>query len=115
VPPDGVDVALLVDGFRRDALAPVAPDDIFEDLAQVLRLVDRCEYRVDGARIDLVATLDELAELVDHRAGLGDVGVGAFDRQPVPAQQDRAAEPVAEGVQDTVAHRRELGRDVVRD
>ena len=42
--------------------------------------------RVDRARADLVAALDQLDELVDDGARLGDVGVVALDRQPVAAQ-----------------------------
>ena len=53
------------------------------------------------------------AQLVDHCPGLGNVGIGALDREPVSAQQDRAAEPVAESVEDAVAYGRELGCDVV--
>ena len=40
---DRVDVALLRHRLRRDLLAAVAPDDVVEDLADVLRLVERAE------------------------------------------------------------------------
>ena len=74
---DRVDVALLRDGLRRDLLAAVRPDDVGEDLADVLRLVDRAEDRVDGAGADLLAALDELDELLDDRLRLGDLDVVA--------------------------------------
>ena len=112
---DRVDVALLVDGLRSDLLAAVAPDDVLEDVADVLRLVDRREHGADRVRPDLVASLDELDELVDDRPRRGHVLVVAAERQPVPAQGDRAAEPLAERVEDAVLDPRELGRDLVRD
>ena len=62
---DRVDVALLVDRLRRDLLAAVAPDDVLEDLAHVLDLVERTEHGVDGGGADLVTALDQLDELVD--------------------------------------------------
>ena len=37
------------------------------------------------------------------------------DRQPVPAEENRALEPIPERIEDAVADRRELRRDVVRD
>src|SRR5262245_56378764 len=64
---DRVDVALLGDGFRRDLLATVAPDDVLEDLADVLDLLERAEHGVDGGRADLVAAFGKLDELVDNR------------------------------------------------
>ena len=93
----------------------MAPDHVLEDLSQVLRLVERSENRVDRARLDLVTALDQVAELVDHGARLGDVGVGALDRQAVAAEQDRAAQPLTKRIEHAVADRGELGRDVVRD
>ena len=66
---DLVDVALLVDGLRSDLLAAVPPDDVLEDLADVLGLVDRGQDRADRVRPDLVTALDQLDELVhDARA-----------------------------------------------
>src|SRR5205823_1212533 len=115
VPAHRVDIALLVKGLRRDSLAAMAPDDVLEDIAQVLGLVEGRKDCVNRARLDLVAALDELAELVDHRAGLRDVGVRALDREAVSAEQDRAAEPVPKRFEHAVAHGCELGRDVVRD
>ena len=62
-----------------------------------------------------MTALDQLDQLVDHGSRLGDLGAFALDREPVAAQQDRAAEAPAEGVEDTVADRGQLGGDVVRD
>jgi len=59
--------------------------------------------------------LHELDQLVDDRARLGDMDVVARDREPVPAQEDRALEAVAKSVEDAVADRRQLGGDVVGD
>ena len=112
---DRVDVALLGDRLRRDLLAAVAPDDVLEDLADVLGLVERAEHRVDRRRADLVAALDQLDELVDDRARLGDALVVALERQPVAAQADRAAQPLAQRVEHAVADAGQLGGDVVRD
>ena len=88
---DLVDVALLRDRLRRDLLAAVAPDDVVEDVADVLRLVERAEDGVDRRGPDLVAALDQLDQLVDDGARLGDARLVALDRQAVAAQQDRAA------------------------
>jgi hypothetical protein len=68
VAPDRVDVALLVDRLRRDLLAAMPPDDVLEDVAEILGLVERGKDRIDRARADLVTALDELGELVDARA-----------------------------------------------
>src|SRR4030095_7612037 len=43
---DRVDVALLVDGLRRDLRPAVTPDDVLEDLARILRSVERREHGV---------------------------------------------------------------------
>ena len=51
----------------------MAPDDVLEDLAHVLRLVERGEHRADGVRPDLVPALDELHELVHDGARGRDV------------------------------------------
>ena len=93
----------------------MAPDDVVEDVADVLRLVERAEHRVDGARADLVAALDQLDELVDDRARLGDARVVALERQLVPAQADRAVEPLAQRFEHAVADAGQLGGDVVGD
>ena len=93
----------------------MAPDHVAEDVLDVLGLVDRVEDCVHRRGPDLLAGLDELDELVDDRARLGDVDVVARDRQPVPAQQDGALEAVAERVEHAVADRGQLGSDVVGD
>jgi hypothetical protein len=43
------------------------------------------------------------------------VHVVARDRQPVAPQQDVDLEPLAQRVEDAVADRGQLGRDIVRD
>ena len=93
----------------------MAPDDGVEDLAHVLVGLERAEHGVDRVRADLVAALDQLDELVDHLARLGDVRVVALERQLVAAQPDRALEALAQGVEHAVADPRELGGDGVRD
>ena len=93
----------------------MAPDDVLEDVADVLGLVERAEHGVDGRRADLVAALDELDELVDDRARLGDARVVALERQLVSAQADRAVEPLAQRFEHAVPDARQLGGDVVRD
>ena len=112
---DRVDVALLVDRLRRDLRAAVAPDDVLEDVADVLGLVERAEHRVDRARADLVAALDQLDELVDDRARLGDVRVVALERQLVAAQADRAVSRSRSAPSTPSPDAGELGGDVVRD
>ena len=113
---DRVDVVLLRHRLRRDLLAAVAPDDVVEDARGCPRAcVERAEHGVDGRRADLVAALDQLDELVDDSARLGDLRLVALEREPVAAQQDRAVEPVAQRVEHAVADAGELGRDVVRD
>ena len=62
-----------------------------------------------------MAALHEIHELVEDRAGCGDVRVIAPQREPVPAERDRALEPLAQRVEDSVLDARELGRDLVRD
>ena len=93
----------------------MAPDDVVEDLAHVLRLVERGEHCADGVGADLVTALDELHELVDHRARGHDVLVVAAEGEPVPAQRDRALEPLAQRVEDAVLDAGELRGDLVRD
>jgi len=78
-------------------------------------VVERVQHRIDGPRADLVTALDELDELAHDGARLGHAGIVAFDRQPVPAQVDRAVEPVAQRAQHAVADARELGCGFVRD
>jgi hypothetical protein len=93
----------------------VTPDDIAEDVLHVLGLVDRLEDGVDRRRPDLLPGLDQLDQFVHDRARLGNADVVAGERQPVPAEQDVDLEPFAEGVEDAVADRGELGGYVVRD
>ena len=69
----------------------------------------------DGVRPDLVPALDQLDELVHDRARGGDPVVGPLDRQLVPAQAERAVQPVAQRVEHAVADSAELGGDFVRD
>ena len=64
---------------------------------------------------DLVAALDQLDELVDHRARLGDVLLVALEGQLVAAQADRALQALAQRVEHAVGDPGELGRDGVRD
>ena len=91
------------------------PDDVVEDLAHVLGLVDRPDDRVDRAGADLLAALDELDELLDDGARLGDLGLVAVEGEAVAAQVHLAVEPVAERGQDAVADARELGGGLIRD
>ena len=93
----------------------MAPDDVLEDVADVLRLVERAEHRVDRRWADLVPALDQLDELVDDRARLGDALVVALERQLVAAQADRAGQALAKRPEHAVADARQLGGDVVRD
>ena len=112
---DRVDVALLAHRFGRDLLAAVAPNHILEDLADVLRLVERRDDGADGVRPDLVPALDQLDELVHDRPGGGNPVVRPFDRQLVTAQTERAVQTVAQRVEHAVADSTELGGDFVRD
>ena len=113
---DRVDVALLVHRLRRDLLAAVAPDDVLEDLAHVLGLVERGEHRVDRVGADLVAALDELDELVDDGARLRrrrSSSPSSVSRLPRSAIVQ--CEPLAQRVEHAVVDAGELGRDLVRD
>ena len=64
---------------------------------------------------DLVAALDELDELVDHRARVGDVLLVALEGQLVAAQAHGAVEALLERIEDAVRDPGQLGRDGVRD
>ena len=112
---DRVDVSLLVHRLRRDVLAAMTPDDVVEDLAYVLGLIERGEHRADGVRADLMSALDELDELVDDGARSRDVLVVAAEREPVAAERDRAGEPLPQSVEDAVLHAGELRGHLVRD
>src|SRR5207237_8540898 len=98
-----------------DPLAAVTPADFVEDLADLCGLLEGREDRGNGGRADVVATLDQIRERVYDGPGLFDVRLVALDREPVPAQHDRAPEAVTQGAEDAVADRGELGRDFVRD
>jgi hypothetical protein len=106
---------LLVDGLRRDLLAAVAPDDVLEHVADVLRLIERREHSTDRVGADLVAAFHELDELVDDRPRGRDVLAVAVERQAVAAQRDGAVQPLAERLEDAVLDTRKLSRDLVRD
>src|ERR671910_60566 len=77
--------------------------------------IERTEHGVDGRRPDVVSALDELDQFVDDRARLGDALVFALEGQLIPPQPDRAAQPVAQRLEDAVRDARELCRDLVRD
>ena len=112
---DRVDVALLRHRLRGDLLAAMPPDDVVEHVADVLGLVERRDDGADRVGADRVAALDELDELVDDRARLGDARVVAVECQPVAAQRDRAAEPLTQRVEHAVADAGELRGDLVGD
>ena len=101
--------------FGRDLLAAMAPDDVLEHVADVLRLVERSDDSADRVGADRVASLDQLDELVEHGPGLRDARLVAGQRQAVAAQRDRAAEPLAQRVEHAVADPGQLGRDLVRN
>ena len=59
---DRVDVALLVDGLRRDAQAAVAPDDVLEDAGSATRARSSAPAdRLDRPGRDLVALAHQVA------------------------------------------------------
>ena len=90
----------------------MAPHDVLEDFTDILALVEHAEDGVHGARADLVSALEQVDELA-HDGSRAHALVLPLDRQLVAAEADRAAQPVAEGVEDAVADARELGRHVV--
>ena len=93
----------------------MAPDDVVEDLADVVRLVERAEHGVDGAGpISCPPSTSSTSSSTTARAS-ATFGVVALDRQLVAAQADRAVEPVAQRVEHAVADAGELGRDLVRN
>ena len=91
------------------------PDDVLEHIADVGCLVEGCRDRADGVGADRVAALDQLHELVDDGPRLGDAVALAVECELVAAQRDRAAEPLAQGVEHAVADAGQLGRDLVGD
>src|SRR5215831_12441656 len=113
--PNRVDVALLCHRLRGDLLAAVPPDDVAEDVLDALGLVERLDDGVDRRRSDLLTRLDQFDELLDDGARLSDAHVLTVDRQPVPSQKDVDLQPVAQRIEDAVADRGELRRDVVRN
>jgi len=62
-----------------------------------------------------VPALDQLDELVDDCPRGRDPEVVALDRELVPAQAERAVEPVAQRVEHAVADAGELRGDLVGD
>src|SRR5439155_14933727 len=101
--------------FWRDLLAAMAPHDVLEHFADVLRLVERRQHGANGFRPALVTSHDGLDQLFHDRPGGGSMSLVTVQGQPVPAQADRALEPLAERVENAVLHPRELRRDDVRD
>jgi hypothetical protein len=93
----------------------VPPDDVVEDLADVLGLVERRHDGADRVGTDLVTPFDQLDQLIHDRARRDDLLVVALDRQLVTAQSQRALEPRAQRVEHAVADGAELGGDLVRD
>ena len=69
--------------------------------------------RADRVGADRVAALDELDELVDDGARLGDPVAVAVERELVAAERDRAAEPLAQRVEHAVGDAGELCGDLV--
>ena len=93
----------------------MAPDDGVEHLADVLAGLERAEHGVDGVRADLMTAFDQLHELVDHRARVGNLLLVALEGEPVAAQAHGAVEALLERVEDAVRDPGQLGRDGVRD
>ena len=76
--------------LRRDLGVAVPPDDVLEDLGRALVLVERAGDRLDRPRRDLVALLDQVDQLVDHRRGGLHVAGVAVQREDVAAQEEVA-------------------------
>ncbi len=91
------------------------PDDVLEDLPDVLGLLQRAEHRIHRAGADVVAALDELHELADDDLSLLYALLVTFECQPVAAQMDRAMQALAQRVEHTVVDTRKLGGDIVGD
>ena len=86
VAPDRVDVAFLVQRLRRDPGVAVTPDDVLEDLRRALVGVEGAGDGFDRSRRHLVALLDQLDQLVDHRRRGLDVGGVAVEGEDVAPQ-----------------------------
>ena len=110
---DRVDVALLVDGLRRDLLGAVLPDDVLEDLGRRAVLVQRAGDGGDRAGRDVVALLDERGELLDDDRGGVDRLLLAVEREHVAAQPQVALDVALERAQHRVAAARQLGCGLV--
>src|SRR5262249_50274995 len=101
--------------LRRDLRRAVAPDDVLEDLARRLVLVERARHRGDRALCDLVPLLDELGQLADDDRRRGD-GLGvAVERDDVAAQVQVAVDVALERAQDVVPGAGERLGDLVGD
>ena len=91
----------------------MAPDDRVEHLAHVLARLERPQHRVYGVAADLMAALDQLDELVDHRPRALDVLVVALQGQLIAAQAHGALQPLAQRVEHAVGDPGQLGRNRV--
>src|SRR6202043_4041059 len=85
---DRVDVALLVDGLRRDAQPAVVPNDVLEHARGGLVRVERAGHRGDRAGADLVPTCDQLRELAHYALTRVCLARLAVEREQVAAQED---------------------------
>src|SRR5262249_10803744 len=112
---DRVDVALLVDGLRRDPRVAVLPDDVLEDLRRALVLVEGARDRLDRARCDLVSLFDQVDELPHHGLRRAEVGRIAVECEDVPAQEDVDVKVALESAEDGVLGPGQLRRDRVVD
>jgi hypothetical protein len=110
---DRVDVALLVHRLRRDLQVAVAPDDVLEDPAGALVLLERAGDRLDRAGGDVVPLAHEVRDLRDDGAAHLDLLVGPVECEHVAAEEDVRLEGDLERLHDRVARARELGGDLV--
>ena len=92
----------------------MAPDDVVEDVTDVLCLVESRNDGADGVGADLMPFLDQLDELVDDGTRSRHLLLGAVEREAVAAQRDGAAQPVTQCVQHTIGDARKLGGHLVR-
>ena len=92
----------------------MTPDDVLEDLRRALVGVEGAGDGFDRPRRDLVALLDQLDQLVDHRRRGLDVGGVAVEGEDVAAQVEvDVAEMAAQRPQHLVLGAGELGGDGV--